>query len=281
MIQSHRCPGLTNSNCTGNVTTRIKYALIERDGQASDSQTTMPLEQTVLLVTTTFVFISARTLTYTDCGSSVPVISVGVHPCSQSPCTLTRGDTTIFRIQFQADENTRSLGQAEVHSIIWGVAVPFALDTPEICGDVQPNCPLRPRDRCTYKKSIYIPPTHSRIKSVKMKPCRLRPCELTKSGKDTIQIVFQADSNSGSPGDSGFYGIFEGTSFPFFVERPKICDNIKPSCPLKPRSWYTYKNSVSTSEAYPNIQLTGRWVLKNTEGKLMVCVQFPIQIVET
>ncbi|TGZ63733.1 hypothetical protein CRM22_006758 [Opisthorchis felineus] len=101
---------------------------MECDGQVSDSRATMPLEQTVLLVTSTFVLISARTLTYTDC-----------------------------------DESTRSLGQAEVHSIIWGVAVPFALDTPEICGDVQPNCPLRPRDRCTYKKSIYIPPTHSRL----------------------------------------------------------------------------------------------------------------------
>ncbi|TGZ63734.1 hypothetical protein CRM22_006758 [Opisthorchis felineus] len=136
---------------------------MECDGQVSDSRATMPLEQTVLLVTSTFVLISARTLTYTDCGSSVRVISVGVHPCSQSPCALTRGATTVFRIQFQADESTRSLGQAEVHSIIWGVAVPFALDTPEICGDVQPNCPLRPRDRCTYKKSIYIPPTHSRL----------------------------------------------------------------------------------------------------------------------
>ncbi|TGZ63736.1 hypothetical protein CRM22_006759 [Opisthorchis felineus] len=118
------------------------------------------------------------------------------------------------------------------------------------------------------------------IKSVKMKPCKLSPCELTKLGNDTIQIKFQTDSDAGSPGDSGFYGTFQGTTFPFFVERPKICDNIKPHCPLKPSSRYTYKNTVSTSEAYPNVHLTGRWVLNNTEGKPMVCVQFPIQIVE-
>ncbi|TGZ63737.1 hypothetical protein CRM22_006759 [Opisthorchis felineus] len=93
-------------------------------------------------------------------------------------------------------------------------------------------------------------------------------------------LLLTCYSDAGSPGDSGFYGTFQGTTFPFFVERPKICDNIKPHCPLKPSSRYTYKNTVSTSEAYPNVHLTGRWVLNNTEGKPMVCVQFPIQIVE-
>ncbi|TGZ63735.1 hypothetical protein CRM22_006759 [Opisthorchis felineus] len=101
-----------------------------------------------------------------------------------------------------------------------------------------------------------------------------------KSASTRTLSYEDCDSDAGSPGDSGFYGTFQGTTFPFFVERPKICDNIKPHCPLKPSSRYTYKNTVSTSEAYPNVHLTGRWVLNNTEGKPMVCVQFPIQIVE-
>ncbi|OON16954.1 hypothetical protein X801_07215, partial [Opisthorchis viverrini] len=143
-------------------------------------------------------------------------------------------------------ESTRSLGQAELHSIIWGVAVPFALDTPEICGDVQPNCPLRPRDRCTYKKSIYIASTHSRkilihwagrldfrympllcgstvqIKSVKMKPCKLIPCELTKSGKDTIQIKFQAVNDFAEKCSPTFVEILEKPHTDVFSSEMRI-----------------------------------------------------------
>ncbi|GAA57347.1 hypothetical protein CLF_112566, partial [Clonorchis sinensis] len=95
-------------------------------------------------------------------GSRIPVKSVSVIPCQLTPCELIRGDATTFRIHFQADETTGSLSRAEVYAVVGGVAVPFALDVPEICGNVHPECPLQAGMWYTYKKYVYIPYTHTR-----------------------------------------------------------------------------------------------------------------------
>ncbi|TGZ63732.1 hypothetical protein CRM22_006757 [Opisthorchis felineus] len=123
----------------------------------------MQVQHTLLLVTTTVVLVGARDVAFTDCDSRIPVKSVSVIPCHVTPCELTRGDATTFRIQFQADETTGSLSRAEVYAVVGGVAVPFALDVPEICGNVHPDCPLQAGLWYTYKKYVYIPSTHSQI----------------------------------------------------------------------------------------------------------------------
>ncbi|TGZ63738.1 hypothetical protein CRM22_006760 [Opisthorchis felineus] len=117
------------------------------------------------------------------------------------------------------------------------------------------------------------------VTSVSMEPCILIPCELIKASRTTIRIQFTTDENVGSAGDAGFYGIFEEMTFPFMVWEPQFCGDLQQGCPLRPGRSYVYRKDVYTSPAYPDIQLTGRWVLKNNAGEPMVCVEFPIQIV--
>ncbi|TGZ63730.1 hypothetical protein CRM22_006757 [Opisthorchis felineus] len=88
----------------------------------------MQVQHTLLLVTTTVVLVGARDVAFTDC-----------------------------------DETTGSLSRAEVYAVVGGVAVPFALDVPEICGNVHPDCPLQAGLWYTYKKYVYIPSTHSQV----------------------------------------------------------------------------------------------------------------------
>ncbi|OON15613.1 hypothetical protein X801_08580, partial [Opisthorchis viverrini] len=93
--------------------------------------------------------------------STIPVGIVSVEPCTTVPCELRRGTRTSFRIQFQPDETMGSVGQVEVYGVVGGVAVPFTLDTPKMCGNVQPHCPFRAGAWYSYKKSILIASTHS------------------------------------------------------------------------------------------------------------------------
>ncbi|OON15772.1 hypothetical protein X801_08421, partial [Opisthorchis viverrini] len=56
-----------------------------------------------------------------------------------------------------------SIGRAEVYGVVGGVAVPFAVDVSQICGNVEPTCPLQPGRWHSYTRSIDIAPTHSQV----------------------------------------------------------------------------------------------------------------------
>ncbi|KER20781.1 hypothetical protein T265_10752 [Opisthorchis viverrini] len=56
-----------------------------------------------------------------------------------------------------------SIGRAEVYGVVGGVAVPFAVDVSQICGNVEPTCPLQPGRWHSYRRSIDIAPTHSQV----------------------------------------------------------------------------------------------------------------------
>ncbi|KER22623.1 ML domain protein [Opisthorchis viverrini] len=149
----------------------------------------MRVPQALLLFTSAFLFVNAGSVRYTDCGSSVSVYSVAVEPCYGTPCSLTRGSTATTQITFQAGRSAGSGGTVEVSGIVGGSVVPVDLDSPQICGHVQPSCPLQ-------------------------------------SGQ-----------------------------------------------------WYTYTKPMFIGQSYPEIRLNVRWVLRNSQGGQMVCVEIPIQLV--
>ncbi|GAA57838.1 Niemann-Pick C2 protein, partial [Clonorchis sinensis] len=49
-----------------------------------------------------------------------------------------------------------SAGRVEVFGIVRGSSVPVNLDSPQICGHVQPNCPLESGQWYTYTKGMFI-----------------------------------------------------------------------------------------------------------------------------
>ncbi|GAA55376.1 Niemann-Pick C2 protein [Clonorchis sinensis] len=110
----------------------------------------------LLLFTSAFLFVNAGNVRYTDCGSSVSVHSVSVEPCQGTPCSLTRGSTATTQISFQAGQYAGSSGTVEVFGIVRNSPVPVNLDSPQICGHVQPNCPLQSGQWYTYTKNMFI-----------------------------------------------------------------------------------------------------------------------------
>ncbi|TGZ66311.1 hypothetical protein CRM22_005395 [Opisthorchis felineus] len=121
----------------------------------------MRVPHSLLLFTSVSLFVNAGTVRYTDCGSSVTVHSVAVEPCYGTPCSLSRGSTATTQISFQADQHAGSGGKAEVSGIVGGFSVPVKLDSPQICGHVQPKCPLQSGQWYTYTKAMYIDPSYS------------------------------------------------------------------------------------------------------------------------
>ncbi|TGZ63720.1 hypothetical protein CRM22_006752 [Opisthorchis felineus] len=116
----------------------------------------MRVQHILLLVTTAFIVPSAQDVIYKDCGSRVPIISVSVDQCGREQCILLRGGVYTFRIHFRAVGWVGSFGDVELNGIIWGRPVPFPLGMPQICGNVQPRCPIKEGEEYRYSKSIHI-----------------------------------------------------------------------------------------------------------------------------
>ncbi|KER22624.1 hypothetical protein T265_14811, partial [Opisthorchis viverrini] len=88
--------------------------------------------------------------------SKLTISSVSVEPCSTTPCVLKRGGSATISIVFQANDTAGLPGDALVQGIKWGIPFSFNLDSPQICGDVQPSCPLESGQWYTYTKTISI-----------------------------------------------------------------------------------------------------------------------------
>ncbi|GAA55374.1 Niemann-Pick C2 protein [Clonorchis sinensis] len=116
------------------------------------------------------------------------------------------------------------------------------------------------------------------VNSVSVDPCPTTPCVLKRGGSATMSIVFQGSENAGLPGDAEVQGIKWGMNFPFELDAAQICEDIRPSCPLRSGRWYTYTKTVSIASWYPAVSGTIRWRLKNTNGDSMVCVEFPAEL---
>ncbi|TGZ66310.1 hypothetical protein CRM22_005394 [Opisthorchis felineus] len=116
----------------------------------------MRVRYTLLLLAFAFTSVRAEIVTYEDCGSTLTVKSVSVEPCSTTPCVLKRGGSATISIVFQADVTAGIPGDAAVQGIKWGIPFSFGLNDPQICGDVQPSCPLQSGQWYTYTKTISI-----------------------------------------------------------------------------------------------------------------------------
>ncbi|KAG5446741.1 Phosphatidylglycerol/phosphatidylinositol transfer protein [Clonorchis sinensis] len=114
--------------------------------------------------------------------------------------------------------------------------------------------------------------------SVSVDQCGREQCILLRGGVYTFRIHFRAAGWVGSFGEVEVNGIIWGRSVPFPLGMPKICENVKPPCPIKAGEEYRYSKSIHIEYSRTPMDFPLQWKLKNGAGETMVCVEIPVRI---
>ncbi|TGZ63260.1 hypothetical protein CRM22_007022 [Opisthorchis felineus] len=108
-------------------------------------------------------------------------------------------------------------------------------------------------------------------------PCDSDRCILQREERVTISIKFRALTNV----DAGGHKVERGERILVLLPQNGLCIHVTPSCPIKKGAEYIYSYTgrvPGTAEIGPvNI----RWELLYTDGRMFLCVEFPVEIAQT
>ncbi|TGZ63726.1 hypothetical protein CRM22_006756 [Opisthorchis felineus] len=66
---------------------------------------------------------------------------------------------------------------------------------------------------------------------------------------------------------------------PSHCDSPQICKSVDPQCPLMEGQWHTYSTTINTHKSYSRMTVPLQWLLMDSNGNLMVCVEIQVEIV--
>lgn len=105
-------------------------------------------------------------------------------------------------------------------------------------------------------------------------------CQLHKGTNATFGVDFTSKEDA-----SGLkmlvYGHIAGVDVPFPIDNPDGCKDSNITCPVKKDQAYGYRNNIYVKSAFPSLTLVVKLKLVDQEGKVLVCVEMPVQIVST
>ncbi|TGZ63723.1 hypothetical protein CRM22_006754 [Opisthorchis felineus] len=117
------------------------------------------------------------------------------------------------------------------------------------------------------------------VGEVTVEPCPSLPCELPRGGKTKFGIQFQPDQDAGYLGQVEARTVVWGMAVPISLDSTQICGHVHPKCPLKPGQWYTYSRTIHINKSYSRMTVPLQWLLMDSNGNLMVCVEIQVEIV--
>ncbi|TGZ67294.1 hypothetical protein CRM22_004887 [Opisthorchis felineus] len=98
----------------------------------------------------------AEPTVFIDCGSEyAKPLAVSIHPCNGYYCVLERGKPTTFEITFQSFDNREAAG-VEVFAIFKTTRILLRLPDSDICGRLNPPCPVKAGQIYTYSYTTTI-----------------------------------------------------------------------------------------------------------------------------
>ncbi|KAM9293935.1 NPC intracellular cholesterol transporter 2 [Gastrophryne carolinensis] len=117
-----------------------------------------------------------------------------------------------------------------------------------------------------------------KLLEVDVSPCSKQPCPLVKGQNYTINVTFTSDEATPSC-KAKVYGLLVGVPVPFPLPEPDGCKSGL-SCPLQAGQTYTYLTKLPIKSEYPDMKLTVRWELLDTDGNNLFCWDIPVMIVD-
>ncbi|KAG5446738.1 NPC intracellular cholesterol transporter 2 a [Clonorchis sinensis] len=117
------------------------------------------------------------------------------------------------------------------------------------------------------------------VGQVTVEPCTRIPCELSRGGKTRFGIHFQPEIDAGYLGQVEARTVVWGVAVPIPLGSTQICGHVHPNCPLQPGQWYKYSSTIPIDKSYSRMTVPIQWLLKDSDGNLMVCVEIQVEIV--
>ncbi|GAA47651.1 Niemann-Pick C2 protein [Clonorchis sinensis] len=97
-----------------------------------------------------------QALEFIDCGSEKALaLSVDLTPCDTNPCVLVKGTDITLAITFQSGA-FMDAGRSRVQGVYEGRYLPAKYMETDICGHLNPPCPIYGGKKYTYTVSTYV-----------------------------------------------------------------------------------------------------------------------------
>lgn len=114
--------------------------------------------------------------------------------------------------------------------------------------------------------------------SVDLSPCDNLPCQFKKGTVVTVTIDFNTSATVQNL-TALVYGIVAGVPIPFALPKPDACHECNLTCPIIPGE-HVYRNNFNVLPSYPEIRLAIEWKMVDENRNPVVCVAFPLAIVD-
>lgn len=110
----------------------------------------------LLAGTAQFLSVSAKNISFDDCGSKVgKLVSIDITPCKEEPCTLYKGEKATCTIIFIPSEEISS-AKIQVYGIISEIKVPWK--SFDLCSLTK--CPIKSGQETKIILSLFVSPKY-------------------------------------------------------------------------------------------------------------------------